>query len=222
MKDKIRWIFFDMGGVILDDTKPEALRQEILLKVSQRYFPDLTMENIYNAWQCASQQHGSVRINALRCIFNNSQNLEEAERIYKDECKVDYYGLSNIRPEARDMLAELSGHYNLGIMANQNEKAAGVLESAGILQYFSHQKMSGHIGLEKPDPEFYLEVLKDTGATPSESVLVDDNWYRGLLQAHKLGLHTILYKRDIIPVPKDSNPNLTVTSLTELLSYFKK
>ncbi len=221
MKENIKWLFFDMGGVILDDTKPETLRQEILFNVAQRYLPNITMANIYEAWLFASQQPGSVRINALHYLFKDSKLKEEAELVYNNECNVDYYGLSKVRPEAMEVLSGLSKSFNLGIMANQNVKAGNVLEDAGLLQYFSHQKMSGHIGLQKPDPNFYLEILKDSGALPSESVLIDDNWYRGLLQAKLLGLSTILYKREIIPIPDSAEPDKFISSLAELTEIFE-
>lgn len=209
-----------MGGVILDDTKPETLRQEILLDVAKRYFPNLSKADIYEAWLYASQHPGSVRTNALHYIFKDSEFKAEAEAVYKKECDVDYYDLSVVRPEAQEALAKLSEHFNLGIMANQNVKAGNVLEDAGLLQYFSHQKMSGHLDLAKPNPKFYLEILKDSGAVPSESILIDDNWYRGLLQAKEIGLGTILYKREIIPYPDDAKPDKFISSLNELLDIF--
>lgn len=220
MERNIKWLFFDMGGVILDDTYPETLRQEILLNVAKRYFPELTKEHVRAAWQEASKQLGSLRINALHYLFKDSVFQEDAETVYKNECNVDYYGLSVVRPEAGEVLGRLSKYFNLGIMANQNVKAGHLLEEAGILNYFSHQKMSAHIGLEKPDPKFYIEILNDSGAKASESMLIDDNWYRGLLQAKQLGMGTVLYKREIIPYPKDAEPDKFISSLEELLPIF--
>ncbi len=221
MKDaSINWIFFDMGGVILNDDKPESLRQAALLEVTQKFIPNITMEDIYNSWLAASQLPGSVRINALREMFKNSAHLEIAEAEYISVCNYNYHALSYIRPDAKEVLTELSKSYNLGIMANQNIKTMTLLETAGLLPYFSHQKMSDHIGLQKPDPNFYLTILQDSGAKPEESIIIDDNWYRGLLPAKNLGMSTVLYERDIIPYPNTAQPNFRVTNLKDLFKIF--
>lgn len=217
---KIRWIFFDIGGVILDDTEPERLRQEALLNVLKDYLPDITIQDIYKAWLLASTQPGSVRIQALRELMKNSPNLQEAEEKYKEVCNYDYLGSSKIRPEAKSVLEQLSKKYNLGVMANQSTKTTQLLEAAGLLPFLSHQIMSGHVGLEKPNPDFFKSIIADSGAKAEESILVDDNWYRGLAPAQSLGMSTILYCRDIIPVPVDAVPDFRINNLKELLDKF--
>ncbi len=215
-----QWLFFDMGGVILNDDEPERLRQQALLQVAQHYMPNVTMDNVYQAWMEASKLFGSVRIQALRVLLKGSPKLTEAETEYTAACQYNYHSLSTIRPEAKSVLVELSQRYNLGIIANQSAKTTELLESSGLLQYFSHQKMSAHIGLEKPDPNIFLTVLKDTGAKASESVMVDDNWFRGLVPSRELGMSTVLYRRDLIPYPDTATPDFTINNLEELLSLF--
>lgn len=220
VRQKWQWLFFDMGGVVLNDDKPEQLRQHALLQVAQHYLSNITMEDVYAAWMEASKIPGSLRIQALRVLLNGSPKLVEAENEYTTVCKYNYHQLSTIRPEAKAVLAELSQRYNLGITANQNEKTIELLETSDLLPFFSHQKMSAHIGLEKPDPNFFLTVLKDTGALPSESVIIDDNWFRGLAPAKQLGMTTVLYKREFIPYPDTATPDFTINTLEELLNLF--
>ena len=105
-------------------------------------------------------------------------------------------------------------------MSNQSTKTAELLETFGLLRFFSHQKMSGHIGLEKPNPDFFKAILEDSGAKVEESVLVDDNWYRGLVPAKSFGMSTVLFRRDIIPVPQDASPDFQINNLNELLEKF--
>lgn len=125
-----------------------------------------------------------------------------------------------MRPEAHQVLAELSKRYHLGIMANQKIERATLLEKAGLTPFFTHQKMSGSIGLEKPEPAFFKSILEDADANPEESALVDDNWYRGLLPAQQIGMHTVLFKREIIPYPKNAQPDFSINKLADLLEIF--
>ncbi len=62
--ENINWLFFDMGGVILNDDKPENIRQSVLLEVVKVYEPSLAISDVHKAWARASEQPGSVRLNA--------------------------------------------------------------------------------------------------------------------------------------------------------------
>lgn len=219
-RENIQWLFFDMGGVILNDDKPENLRQTALLEVIKKYEPSFTIADVHKAWAKASEQPGSVRINALKTIFKDSIHLAKAEAEFSKIYKDNYHELSTVRSEAKNVLAKLSPHYKLGIMANQHARTTELLESAGLLPYFSHKKMSAHVGLEKPNPEFFKTILQDSGVKAGESVIIDDNWYRGLLPAKKLGMATVLYQREIIPYPETANPDFKISNLEELLNIF--
>jgi len=209
-----------MGGVILDDSEPEIKRQQILFDIVKDYIPNLTMERLRKAWMDSSGTFGSMRIVALRELCKDLPESEEIEKQYNELCQVDYIGMSKVRPEVKEVLSKLSTRYNLGLMANQNAKAMEHLVNAGVLEFFSHQKMSHHVGLEKPNPEFFKSILGDTGAKAEESVIIDDNWFRGCLPAMKMGMKSILYERDIIPSPSEAQPDARVKNLTELLGIF--
>jgi HAD superfamily hydrolase (TIGR01509 family) len=214
------WIFLDVGGVILNDDKPERLRQEAVLKVARKHIPHLALADVRAAWLDASHFPGTVRTNALRVLLKGSPHLAEAEAELARLANYDYRALSTIRPAAAEILNKLSQRYKLGIMANQSPKTTALLETAGLLPYLSHHKLSGEIGLEKPDPLFYKTILADAGADPHRSVLVDDNWYRGLVQARHLGMGTVLFHREIIPAPESADPDFTITRLEELITIF--
>lgn len=219
-ENNIEWLFFDMGGVILNDDKPEQIRQATLFEVAKQYIPNIAMKDIYRAWMEASKIPGVVRLQALKFLFKGFPDLEKIEQEYVKACKYDYHTMSFIKPEAKEVLEKLSQHYKIGVMANQSERTLKRLESAGLLPYLSHKKMSAHIGLAKPDPAFYRAVLEDANAKPTHSAIIDDNWYRGLLSAKQLGMMTILFKREIIPYPETADPNFAITKLEELLNLF--
>lgn len=218
--ENIKWLFFDMGGVILDDDTPEGLRQADLLKIAEKYLPNSTIQDVKKAWEMASPNPGSMKHEAAKLLFANQSFAEQAVSEYLEYCQVDYYGLSRVRPEAKKVIPILAEKYNLGIMANQGAKAIDHLVEANLLGFFSHQKMSHHVGLQKPNPEFFNTILKDTGAKPEESIQIDDNWFRGCVPARKAGMKIVLYKRDIIPHPADANPDWEVSNLKELLEIF--
>ncbi len=209
-----------MGGVLLDDTRVESMRQEVLLEVSKKYLPHLKKTDILHAWLEASKIPGSVRINALKVLLNDQPETQEAEEEYKNLCNFDYHKLSHITPDAQEVLVKLSRSYRLGLMANQSAKSLELIQEAGLANILNHTQMSEHIGLEKPNPKFYSSILNGCHAKAEESVLVDDNWYRGLAQAKNIGMKTILLKRNIIPTPPEAKPDWTIYKLPDLLKIF--
>lgn len=216
--NQIQWIFFDVGGVLLDDTVVEAERQQRALELAQRFNSNLTEADMYQAWLEASKLPGSVRENALHILMGNNENFTSVQDEYKALFPPGYYlAKSHIRPECHGILSQLQKHYRLGIIANQSTKTADLLTEAGIMQYFQHQKVSAHHGLEKPDPAYFAEVFQDAGANPHHSAFVDDNWYRGLLPGQQLGMTTILFKRHIMPYPHTANPDYIIETLPKLL-----
>ncbi len=204
-----------MGGVILNDDAPEKKRQEALLVIGNKYLGSISMQNVYEAWLEASRIPGSMGTNALHCLLKDlTTPAIEAE--YASLASCEYHTLSQVRPEASTVLEYLSKTYSLGVMANQSEQTVQLLEQAGLLQFFAHQKMSAHVGQEKPNPLFYQTILAECAVGPSESVLIDDNWYRGLAPAKALGIKTILFERPIIPFPESADPDFHISSLLQL------
>jgi HAD superfamily hydrolase (TIGR01509 family) len=221
--ENIDWIFFDVGGVILDDGPAEIKRQEAVLTIARQFKPELTMASVLDAWMEASKLHGTVRHHTLRLLLDSDTDYKKGLEEFKQLLPHGHYlSMSQIRPEAAEILEQLSKHYQLGIIANQSHQTTDFLAAADVLKYFGHQKMSAHHGLEKPNPAYFEAVLSDTKANPERSVLVDDNWFRGLLPAQNLGMKTILFKRDCMPYPENAQPDHAVASLKELIQIFVK
>ena len=128
--------------------------------------------------------------------------------------------LTQIRPDAELVLQKLSQKYQLGIIANQQKEAIGLLENAGLEKYFYHFKVSDHHGVKKPDPRYFEAVLKETGADPKRSAMIDDNLVRGLMPAKKIGMKTVWFKRNDFQNNKDRTADFTVNNLSELLNIF--
>lgn len=211
------WIFFDVGGPLVDDSSAVKQRRDIDLKVVQMYKPDITMQDILSLWPKACEMPGSIDKNIVRLFFDVSE-VEEIHSVIQEEKQKaqSYLELLKPRTEMAEICKQLAQKYKLGIIANQHSLVKELLQQAGILEHFTHQKVSGDYGLEKPDPRFYEAVLEDTGADPNRSVMIDDNLVRSLLPASKFGLKTIWYKiedfgRDVY------QPDFEIEDLNQLL-----
>ena len=220
MKNSIKWIFFDMGGVLLDDSQAKVKAEQLILAIIQKINPKISLSDVQSAWIKGSPQLGSLNVNVIKHLVRDKPDLTKALAEYENrKSEINYYITSKIRPEAKEVLLELAKKYKLGLIANQNILAKEKLKEAGIYDLLHHQTVSDENGLEKPDPKYFQAVFKETGANPNESVIVDDNIERALIPGKKLGMTTVWYKfQERTDIPKNQ-VNFTITSLADLLDY---
>ncbi len=226
MKNNIKWVFFDIGGVLLVDTKTESLRKQYLLEVLKSWDKNITLAQIEKVIPKASGMIGKQNDNILAQFINKKAALaaasEQMMSFWKE--KVRYTENSFVNPEAKKVLRELSKRYKLGILANQPLSSKAKLQKAGIDKYFEHFSVSAEHGMEKPDPKFFQAILSASGANPKESVMIDDNIERGLLPAKKLGMITVWYKNENRTNRRDApidKIDYKIVNLKELLALFK-
>lgn len=212
------WIFFDVGGVLLDDTEAERRRTALLLEICAAHDPSIRTEDILRARIIASGQIGSLETSVIETLLTDPRQRAAAVQETKERRhEIAYEQFSHPRPEALAVVAELSKKYRLGIMANQPEHTTRRLEEYGILRSFSHFVMSDGYALHKPDPRLFLEVFKETGALPTHSLMIDDNIERGLLPAQALGMRTVWYRRETETRTDHPPVDAVIRSLKELL-----
>jgi putative hydrolase of the HAD superfamily len=85
---------------------------------------------------------------------------------------------------AKELLAELSVHHELGCLSNNNELHWNrVCDLHRFDQFFGCQYLSHEIGLCKPDPALFQYVLADLQLSPSTVLYLDDN--REIVEAAK-------------------------------------
>lgn len=218
---KFDWIFFDIGGPLIDDSAAVKQRIEINLRVLREFKPELARTDILKVWPQACARLGSVDQNLAVLLIEEERRAKQAfkEVIRQKGLATPYLELVRVRPEAAAICARLAASYRLGFIANQASAVRKLLADAGVLPHFSHQKVSDDYKLEKPDPKFYQRVLDETKANPSRSVMIDDNIERSLLPAKKFGMTTVWYKLAERTIPERSC-DYVIRSLIQLLALF--
>lgn len=213
----IDWIFFDVGGVLLDDTEAEHRRTHLLLDICQKYDSSLDAEAIIRTRRIASAEIGSVEEHVIRSLVHDRTLQKAAQEEFKKRKKeIGYDQHSSVRLDAIDVARQLSQKYKLGLMANQPIHRTKQLEEHGLMRFFHHSEMSENYGFHKPDPCLFEEVFQETGAIPARSIMIDDNIERGLIPAKAFGMKTIWFRRERrqeIPPHVDAS----IESLSELL-----
>lgn len=217
--NKIKWIFFDIGNVINDESSYNDWLKKNTIKRAQEIRPEITEQNFDAARVEASKMPGWLSQNILEVLIGDRSFAEKVRNEMNPE-KEKILRTLLIRQDAQEVIKKLSQKYSLGTIANQPSSIKDWLQQEGIIEFFKVLGLSGDYNLQKPNPEFFKAVLKDAGAKFEESAMIDDNIERSLDVANQLGMTTVFFngtnRQDI---PKDI-VDFTIYTLTDLLSIF--
>lgn len=221
--NKIDWIFFDIGGVLIDDSEFEQLRVDTLYKTIKIFDSATSRKNVLDAIPKASSMTGLLNDNILNLFLRDKQKLYMAKNLMASKRHMLSEAAANavIRPEAKSVLTELSKRFQLGLIANQPESTRKLLEESGISQYFSHFMVSEDHGFSKPDLRYFKSVLDDCDAEPEKSAIIDNNIERGLFPAKKIGMTTIWYRSPDKRLIENPSIDHIISNLLELIDIFK-
>jgi len=78
------------------------------------------------------------------------------------------------------------------LVTNWDLRCRSLVSNLSLDHYFDRLFISSEVGAEKPDPEFFGHVLKETGVTPEHTLMVGNKPSVDLEPADNLGMYTLL------------------------------
>ena len=196
--NNIKWIFFDIGSTLVDES----------IAYQNRIKRTIAGSNItYNEFM--------DRLVQLEGDFKSvcaSFGLEPAPWNSDDEV---------VYPEAEDCLRSLSKRYKIGIIANQNPGSKERLERIGLLKYIDLVIASAEEGVAKPDLRIFQIALDRANCKPSEAVMVGDRIDNDIVPANIIGMKNVWIKQGFgkyfVPNSPEEEPNWTIITLNEII-----
>ena len=193
MRDPIEIVFFDIGGVMYDDTV-YARALHTALRNLGAVFTDEEFDRVYREARAA--QSGSFRrLLATRFLGPDADigALEvEAARHWA-------YPATALEPDVRACLESLAGRYRLGIIANQPSAVKDALRRDGLAPYFGVWGVSDDVGFDKPDPRLFQHALASAGVPPDRAVMVGDRLDYDIRPAKVVGMRAVWLLRGEAP-----------------------
>lgn len=211
MNKNIKWLFFDIGGTLADETESLRRRARLTAEKQTALGHPCTQEALEEAMKQAASMGKSYFAGACELLGLTGMVPYDAigEKLYSD---------------APAVLHALSKNYKLGIIANQPRGTESRLNTYGIRDYFSVILSSEEEGISKPNPEFFKRAIARSGCLPEEAYMIGDRPDNDIAPAKALGMHTIRIRQGLgglMPVTEEaSRADFTVDSLTELLQIF--
>ena len=206
MADKIKWIFFDIGSTLVDESECYKARYTQAIENSDIPYADFENKVIDFSKQNKKGDHEAAKYYGLAL----PKWRKELEMLY---------------PETKAVLKSLYDKgYKLGIIANQSAGSAKRLDDWGILKYFDVIAASAEEGVAKPDAEIFRRALAKAGCAPQNAVMVGDRLDNDIVPANEIGMKTVWVRQGLggYATPRDplEYPDHTVNDLSELCGIF--
>lgn len=214
IRPRIHVVFFDIGGVMYDDTV-YARALNTALRTLGASFSDEEFDEVYRAARAA--QSGSFRRLLARHFLGPDADIGALEA---ETSKHWAYPTEALFADVRPCLDALAGRYRLGIIANQPSSVRDAMHRDGLEGSFDVWGVSDDVGFEKPDPRLFAHALDIAGVAPEASVMVGDRLDYDVRPAKASGMRAVWVLRGEAPddpTPEQlAEPDAAVRDLAEL------
>lgn len=197
----IKWIFFDIGSTLVDESVAFRKRVEKTVANTNVSYDDFYNKMVEISKYNQNGYHKALEFYGLTMAPWNSDD----EFVY---------------PEAEECLRNLSKKYKIGIIANQVFGSEERLEKIGLLKYINLVVASAEEGVVKPDLRIFEIALSKADCKAVESVMVGDRLDNDIVPANKIGMKTVWIRQGFgglaMPVSDDERADYTISNLRGL------
>lgn len=201
----IKWLFFDLGSTLIDESGCEEYRIQELLKQNNAPSREVLEQRMI---EYASKNRLPYKDTAKEFGLETTKWRHDLEKIY--DC-VPY------------VLEKLRTKYKLGIIANQGLGTEDRLIGYGIRQYFDLIISSAEEGVSKPDPKIFDISLKKAECSPVEACMIGDRLDNDIAPAAKKGMSTIWVRQGSFKYGDvgliENKPDFIVERIEDILLY---
>ena len=167
MTNSVKWIIFDVSGVIVNLT----LQNPHGYEVRSRYFTRENLEGIFSTKEYHDYALGVLSHEQCISKFIEHKKLDLSVSEFNELFKNDITPMVGMK----ELIEQLSHVYQIALATNEGkENVKHKIEGSHVLPYLSKVIASYRIRELKPSIAFYKKMLGIIQAKPSECVFVDD------------------------------------------------
>lgn len=117
---------------------------------------------------------------------------------FSKQFEVEYIDLcphkTSLIPHSLEILNYLKDRYQLHIITNGFSEIQDIkLSKSGLKPYFDKIISSDEVGVNKPGAAIFIESLRATGATRSDSIMIGDNLGADIIGARNCGIDQVYF-----------------------------
>ena len=219
-----RWLFFDVGSTLIDESLAREDRIRQLLVTLASMGRKVHYEEAIHLLEQVELEFAQPPFNTPFPAMLDRLLPDVADRDYV-RCSARFRGeLERPFPEARPVFKLLSQHYGIGVIANQSLGTEERLRRHGLMKYVSVCVASAEVGVSKPDPAIFRLALSEADCQPHEAVMIGDRIDNDMGPAKRVGMMTVrvLQGPHCRQEPRHGGeePDYTVNGLGELSDLF--
>lgn len=187
---KISFIYFDVGGVIIEDFSDSPKWSTMLNDMGVKPKDILAFDKVYDEFEklvCIGKYHVDELIPRIIKDFS----LPIAPKFSMQQYFLDHFDKNvGLWP----IIKSLVGKAKLGLLTGQYPGLLDGIRRAGLLEYDNWDAIldTSIEGINKPNEELYLRAQEKAGVSPRE-ILFIDNREKNLVIPQKLGWQTFFY-----------------------------
>lgn len=202
--DEIKWLFFDIGSTLVDESKCYEYRCNEILKSN-----NVNAEEFY--------------AKVLDFAKENSFPIKAAAGYYNFEIPKWPTELELLYPNVEEILELLSHKYKLGIIANQVAGTQERIDNWGIGKHFDVVAASAEVGYAKPDLRIFNIALEQAECHLKNAVMIGDRLDNDIVPAKKLGMKTVWVRQGFAKFQSvnraNEKPDYIIESIREITDF---
>lgn len=191
MKNKIKAIIFDIGGVLIrtaDRSHRNNLEDRLGLKRGESEIL------VFNGEMGKKAQMGQINSADLYAWIQSHLGLDETGI---QQFKHEFWAGDQLDTDLVDFIRELRKKYTVCIISNFMDALPHMLKTDyPAADAFHFTVVSAHVGIMKPAPQIFEYTLKLLNLRPEETVFIDD-FQHNIDGCEAVGMHGIHFTPDL-------------------------
>lgn len=189
LKNEIKAIVFDIGGVLYDESINDYLNKTLTKKLK------VNLNDLRNARKKYLKKAQTGELGELTYPKLIAKELNIDEKKFINLFKIGRKRSIKLKKDVEKTLLKLKKNYTIATLTNITTINHKLRLQKNAYKHFKIKLISCNEGLCKPDPEFYKLLIKKLKLSPEQIVFIDDD-AKLLIPAKKLGIKTILFKNN--------------------------
>ena len=204
--NKPKWIFFDIGSTLVDESA-----------VYENRIEEITQGNNIDKNEFVAK--------VIECAQTSPKPIVSAAEDYGVKVPAWRHDLEVLYPDTKEVLQRLSQKYKIGIIANQDFGTEQRLTDFNVHQYINLVIASAEEGVAKPDLRIFQIALARADCKPEEAIMVGDRIDNDIIPANKIGMTTVWIKQGFGRYAElkeiEEHPDYTINNLNDLLNLLE-
>jgi HAD superfamily hydrolase (TIGR01549 family) len=220
------FVFFDLGQTLIDEWDYIKYFDQKFLELLNGFGAKIDQRNYLAVRDSIIRDrkigHGSVKelvIEVCKLLSPPGYETVILSRL-EPQIKQARRDLFKFFKDAEPTLRALSKYCEIGIIANQSEDVADLIQRSGFDKLFKVQTISFSVELRKPDLRIFELALKQAERNPEDCIMVGDRLDTDICPANKLRMTTVRTTNSLfalqVPSRACEHPDFTVTNLSEI------